>query len=54
MVENLRAFSILHVFAINWMMCMQENIKLSSMSLRPRLSSSAISGDSSLATMIIQ
>ena len=54
MVQNLRAFSILHVVAIKWIMCMQENIELSSMSQRPRLSSSAISGNSSLATMIMQ
>ena len=46
MVQNLRAYSILHVATIKWIiiMCMQENIELSSMSQRPRLSSS-MSGD---------
>ena len=54
MVQNLRAYSILPVVTINWIMCMQENIELSSMSQRPRLSSSIISADLSLATTIMQ
>ena len=54
MVQNLRAFSILHVATIKWIMCVQENVELHSMSQRPRLSSSIISGDFSLAIAIIQ
>ena len=54
MVQNLRADSILHVVAIKWIMCAQENIELSSMPERTRLSSSIISGDFSLATTIMQ
>ena len=54
MVQNLRAYSILHVVTIIWIMCVQENIELSSMSQRPRLSSTMISGDLSLATTIMQ
>ena len=54
MVQNLRAYSILDVATIKWIMCVQENIELSSMSQRPRLSSSITSGDFSLATTIMQ
>ena len=54
MVQNLGAYSILHVATIKWIMCVQENIELSSMSQRPRLSSSIISGDFSLATTVMQ
>ena len=54
MVQNLRAYSILHVATIKWIMCVQENIELSSMSQGPRLSSSIISGDFSLDTTIMQ
>ena len=54
MVQNLRAYSILHVATIKWIMFEQENIELSSMSQRPRMSSSIISGDLSLATKIMQ
>ena len=42
MVQNLRAYPILHVATIKWIVCAQENIELSSMSQRPRLSSSII------------
>ena len=45
---------ILHVVAIKWTMHVQENIEPPSMSQRPRLSSSIISGDFSLATTIMQ
>ena len=38
MEENLRAYFILHVVTIKWIMCVQENIELSSTSQRPRLS----------------
>ena len=48
-VQNLRAYSILHVVKIKWIMCVQENIELSTMSQRSRLSSSIISGDFSFA-----
>ena len=37
-VQNLRAYFILHVVTIKWIMYVQENIQLSSMSQRPRLS----------------
>ena len=52
-VQNLRAYSILHVVAIKWIMFVQENIEPPSMSQRPRLSSSIISEDFSLATTIM-
>ena len=32
MVQNLRAYSILHVVTVKWIMFVQENIELSSMS----------------------
>ena len=54
MVQNLRAYSILHVATIKWIMCVQENIELTSILQRPRLSSTIISGDFSLATRIMQ
>ena len=54
MVQDLRAYSILHVVAIKWILCVQEKSELSSMSQRPRLSSSIISGDLSLATRMMQ
>ena len=54
MVQNLRAYSIFRVATIKRIMRVQENIELSSMSQRPRLSSSVISGDFSLATTILQ
>ena len=46
MVQNLRAYSILYVVTIKWIMRVQDNIEL--------LSSSIISGDFSLATTIMQ
>ena len=49
MVHFLMACFIPYVITIKWIMCMQEKIELSSMSLRPRLSSSKISGDFSFA-----
>ena len=52
--KNLRAYFILHVVTIKWIMSVQENIELSSMSQRPRLSYSIIYGDYSLATRIMQ
>ena len=54
MVQNLRAYSILHVVAVKWIMCAQENVELPSMSQRLRLSSSIISDDFSFATAIMQ
>ena len=54
MVQNLRAYSIIHVATIKWIMCVQENIELSSMSQRPKLSSNMISEDFSLVTTIMQ
>ena len=54
MVHFLRAYFIPYVITIKWIMCVQERIELSSMSLRPRLSSSKISGDFSLTTKIKQ
>ena len=54
MAQNPRACSIRHVVAVKWIICMQENIELSSMSQRPRLSSSIISADLSLAATIMQ
>ena len=37
-VQNLTAYFTLHVVTIKYIMCVQENIKLSSLSQRPRLS----------------
>ena len=53
-VQNLRAHFILHIITIKWLMCVQEKIELSSMSQRPRLSSSKVSGDLSFAAKIKQ
>ena len=44
-VQNLRAYFMLHVITIKWMMCVQEKIELSGTSKRPRLSSTKISGE---------
>ena len=52
MVKNLRAYFILCVTAIEWKMCVQQKIELSSMSQRPRLRSTNITRDLSLATEI--
>ena len=43
MVQNMKACNIIHVVIVKWIMCVQENIDLSGMSQRPRLSSSTIS-----------
>ena len=53
MVHFPRAYFISYVITIKWIMCVQEKIELSGMSLRPRLSSTKIS-DFSLATKIRQ
>ena len=53
MVHFLRAYFIPYVITIKWIMFVQEKIELSSMSLRPRLSSTKIS-DFSLTTKIKQ
>ena len=42
-VQNMKACNIIHVVIVKWIMCVQENIDLSGMSQRPRLSSSTIS-----------
>ena len=44
-VQNLRAYFMLRVVTIKWMMCVQEKIELTGMSQRPRLSSAKISGE---------
>ena len=54
MVQNLMAYFILYVIAIQLITCVQEKIEISSMSQRPRLSLSIISGHISGATMIMQ
>ena len=54
MVKNLRAYSILQVATIKYIMYVQENIELSSILQRPRWSSTIVSGDFSLATTIMK
>ena len=54
MVLNLRAYFILYVITIKCIKCVLEKIEYSSMLQRPRLISSKILGDLSLATMIKQ
>ena len=54
MVKNLRAYFILHVATIKWIMCVQENIELSSMSQRSKLTCSINSGDFTIAIAIMQ
>ena len=54
MIHNLRAYFILYFIIINWIMCVQENIELSSLSQRPGLCSSINKGDFSSATRILQ
>ena len=51
MVQNMRAYSILHCITIK---CMQEKMEFSSMLQRPRLISTKLLGDFSLATKIKQ
>ena len=50
MVQNLRYNFILYVNKNKWIMCVQEKIELSSMSQRPRLSSTKIPVDLFLAS----
>ena len=53
-VQDLRAYSMLHVMTTKWMMCVQEKIELTGMSQRLRLSSTKISGDLLLIAKIKQ
>ena len=50
MLQNLRAFFIIYVKTIKWIMHVQEEIEVSSIPQIPRLSSIKISEDLSLAT----
>ena len=50
MVQNLRPYLILYAITIKWAMCVQEKVELVSILQRPRLSSTTVSGDISLAT----
>ena len=52
MLQNLRAYFIFCVTAIKWKMCIQKEIEVSSMSQKPRLSSTKICGDISLVAKI--
>ena len=52
MVHNLRAYFILSVITFKCIECTQEKIEFSSMLQTPRLVSTKILGDLSLATMI--
>ena len=54
MMPNLRAYFILYVITINWLICLKGKIELSSMSRSLRLSSTKILGDLSLVTKIVQ
>ena len=54
MVQDLRHYLMLYDITIKCAMCMQEKIEFVSISQRPRLSSTKISGDISLATKINQ
>ena len=45
MVQDLKAYFILQVITIKWSIYVQEKTKPSSMSQKPRLSSTKISGD---------
>ena len=54
MVLNLRAHFTLHVITIKCIKCMQEKIEFFLYVQRPRLISTKIVGDLSLATMIKQ
>ena len=54
MVQNLRAYFMLHVITIKWMMWVQEKIEPTGMSQRPRLSSTKISRVLSLVAKIKQ
>ena len=50
MVQNLRAYLILHAIKTEWIMCVQEKNEVLSVPHRPRLKSIKISGDLSIAT----
>ena len=54
MVQNLRAYFILYVITIKCIKCMQEKIEFFCMLQRPRLISTKMLGDLSLATKIKQ
>ena len=54
MVHCLRAYFLLFIITIEWIMCVLEKNEIYSISLRPRLSSTKISGDFSLTTKIKQ
>ena len=54
MVQNLRAYFMLHVITIKWMMCVQEKIAFAGILQRPRLSSTKISGDLSFVAKVKQ
>ena len=54
MVQNLRACFKLNVIMINCIKCMQEKIEFSCMLQRPRMISTNILGDLSLATITMQ
>ena len=54
MIQNLRAYFMLHVITSKWMMCVQDKIEPTGMSQRPRLSSTKISGDLSIVAKIKQ
>ena len=54
MVQNMRAYFILYVITIKCINCMQEKTELSFMLQRPRLISTKLLGDLSLATEIKQ
>ena len=53
MVKKLRAYFMLYVIAIQWIMCVPEKIERSIMSKRPMLSLSIISGNFSFAATTI-
>ena len=54
MVQNTRAYFILYVITIKCIKCTQEKTEFSSMLQRPRLISTKVLGDLSLATKIKQ
>ena len=54
MAQNLRAFFILYVIKIKWIISIQENIEFSDMSQRPWWSSTKISGNLSFAATKIK
>ena len=54
MVQNMRAYSIFYVITIKCISFMQEKTEFSCMSQRPRLISTKMLGDLSLATKVKQ